>query len=128
LVAPPSPTRALPGAPHALATSLIHPKCSKHTPKLCPSLVSCRFKMKGREGASRGSLTCHGNKTNVTNIYKHTHPLMKCGPSFYKTEGGPTCHRGASRCHPYAARRPSVLHHHFHASMQRSTCTNALYP
>ena len=91
-------------------------------------LISSQFNIKGSNEASHGSLTCHGSTTNVTNISKHPHPLMTCGPSFYKKEGGPTYHRGASRCHPYAAQCPTLSTPPLHASMQRSTRSSALYP
>ena len=50
--------------------------------KASPPLISSQFNIKGSKGASHGSLMCHGSTTNMTNISKHPHPLMTCGPSF----------------------------------------------
>jgi len=95
--------------------------------KASPPLISSWFNIKGSNEASHGSLTWRANITNMTNIYNHPNPLMTCGPSFYK-EGGPTYHRRVGQCHPYAARRLTPSPSPLHASMQRSTCSNALYP
>jgi hypothetical protein len=61
-----------------------------------------------------------------TSTSTHTHSWHVGQASRRQREVPPII--GAGRRHPYVVWRPSVLHRHLHASMQRSTCSNDLYP
>jgi hypothetical protein len=74
------PHLALPDATWLPATSLIHSKCKKHTPKLPPPLISSRFMIKGPNEASCGlwESPCIWWCSNGQNLV-HTHTLHHIG-------------------------------------------------